>query len=249
MFAMDADDLTRLGLTKNESEIYLLLLESGPARAGELARKTKVSRPHVYDVLEILVSKGLASYVIKENRRYYCASEPDALLRLLEEKRQQLEQEEAYAKKILSELDKLRKPPEEEVAVEIYRGIEGLKTVFEDILRVGKDWKTIGYTGKTPELAPVWWENIQRRRIAMKIKREIIAPYEMKGHFDLSRPLDTAYFLPKGYSLPISLILYGNNLIYYIPLKNDFIGIRIIGKKIRAIYDNYFQLLKKLAKS
>jgi HTH-type transcriptional regulator, sugar sensing transcriptional regulator len=65
-----------LGLSDNESEVYLILLNMNEALASEIATKSRISRPHIYDTLEKLIDKGLASYVIKNNRRHYKPANP-----------------------------------------------------------------------------------------------------------------------------------------------------------------------------
>ena len=51
--------LTALGLTSDESRIYVFLLQNGPASELDLSRKTKIARTTVYRVLENLMEKGL----------------------------------------------------------------------------------------------------------------------------------------------------------------------------------------------
>ena len=65
---MDESILLKIGLTGNESKIYMILLEMGEAIASDLAKKTDISRPHVYDSINRLMEKGLCSYVIKNNK-------------------------------------------------------------------------------------------------------------------------------------------------------------------------------------
>ena len=67
------------GLTENEAEVYLLLLQEDSSLASALASDTKISRPHVYDSLNKLIEKGLASYVIKNNRKYFRSANPKEL--------------------------------------------------------------------------------------------------------------------------------------------------------------------------
>src|SRR3989338_5382046 len=75
-----------LGLTKLESKVYLTLLDLGPSLAGLITRKSGIHRRSVYDALERLIQKGLIGYIVKNNRKYFEASNPERLVDLLREK-------------------------------------------------------------------------------------------------------------------------------------------------------------------
>ena len=53
------------GLTANESEIYLNLLKLGEATIYEISEHSKISRPNIYDIVNSLHEKNLASFIIK----------------------------------------------------------------------------------------------------------------------------------------------------------------------------------------
>ncbi len=247
MYNMDATRLLSAGLSLSEAEVYLCLLEKGPCLASSIASSTSISRPHVYGALNNLIKKGMAGYVVRENRRYFRAAEPEKFLSLMQEKEKKLGDEKNYLQSIVPELKAIR-VREEEPVIEIFRGVEGLKTVMEDVLQNTKIQLTIGYTGKTSELSPIWWEKWQTRRIENKIKRRIITTEDMRRHFDIVRPLTEARFIPAPFTMPTSIILYGKDkLIFFVPFEKDFIGIRIKSSKIRTSYDTYFSLLWRIA--
>ena len=79
-------ELKQAGLTENESKIYLSLVDHGPNLAGRISRLTGLHRRTVYDVTEMLIKKGLIGYILKNNRRYFEASNPNRILEILQEK-------------------------------------------------------------------------------------------------------------------------------------------------------------------
>ena len=83
-------------------------------------KKTGLHRVLIYDALESLIKKGLASYVIKENIKYFQAADPQRLLNFIEEKQEQ-------AKSIIPELALLQTQSHKKQTVSIYEGIKGLK--------------------------------------------------------------------------------------------------------------------------
>ena len=88
---MKKELLMELGLNKNESEVYLKLLELGPSTAVQVAQGSKLHRPNVYDALNKLVSKGLVAHFLKEETKYYEVVDPEQLMTLLKAKELQLE--------------------------------------------------------------------------------------------------------------------------------------------------------------
>jgi HTH-type transcriptional regulator, sugar sensing transcriptional regulator len=246
---MEPIDLHAAGLTVSEAEVYLRLLEEGSCLASRIASLTKISRPHVYGALNRLIEKGLASFVIRENKRYFSAAEPGKFLSVLKEREAEAEKQRKAIEKIISQLRKIPKKSDEDTIVEVFKGIEGMKTVMDDILEYpGGEQKALGYTGGALRLAPVWWEKWQRARIAARIRRRLIAPMDMVSHPDLTRSMTQARFLPSPYELPVSIVIYGpDKIIFFIPFEKDFVGIRITSAKLMRSYDSHFDMLWRLA--
>jgi len=236
------EELKQLGLTNTEIKIYITLLELGPSLASAIAKKSLVNRAVTYHVLENLIKKGLVSYVIKENRKYFNAAEPKGLLAILKEK-------EETIKEIIPRLDALKKPPKERFIIEVFEGKEGFKTVMNDVLKEGKEYFILGFTGKGPEIAKYWYAHWQRRRIKKKILRKVLFPKSMKGTLFVKYPLTKAKFFPENYQTPASALIYGKDkVLIFLPLQKDFAGIRITNKKIFQSYKAYFNLLWEIAK-
>jgi len=125
---MKAQKLEELGLTHNESLVYQSLLKIGETKTGAIVKETGMHRVLIYDALESLIRKGLASYVIKENIKYFKASDPERILDFIKEK-------EEFAKKIIPELNLTKKENLSKQSVEIYEGIKGLKSVLNKMLK------------------------------------------------------------------------------------------------------------------
>ena len=115
------DSLKKFGLSEKEAKVYLASLELGVSLASDISLKSNLPRTLIYDILERLIDMGLISYSIKNNKKYFIASSPKELIRIIKEK------EEAI-KKTLPQLEKLErikgiKRPK----VEIYEGKGGMK--------------------------------------------------------------------------------------------------------------------------
>src|SRR3989338_2255413 len=130
--------LTNLfGLTIMEEKVYLTLLDLGPSLAGLITRKSGIHRRSVYDALERLIQKGLVGYIVKNNRKYFEATDPQRLLDLVKEK-------EAAVEELLPQLQAKYHKTAEKAETLFYKGKNGLKSVFEDQLATAKEILILG---------------------------------------------------------------------------------------------------------
>src|SRR3989338_103450 len=129
--------LHRLGLEEQEVKTYLALLDLGESPAAKLAERTGLGRVHMYQIVNRLIGRGLASYILKNNVKYFSASDPGTLLTDIQQKAQDL-------KKILPELKARQKRLIPETKVEIYRGREGIHTILKMILKDEKAYFILG---------------------------------------------------------------------------------------------------------
>jgi len=88
----EIETLQQLGLSEKEAQLYLKLLTIGSASAGELIKELKFYSKTVYELLEKLIEKGLVSYVVKSNVKYFEAADPERLSEILSEQQNELEQ-------------------------------------------------------------------------------------------------------------------------------------------------------------
>jgi sugar-specific transcriptional regulator TrmB len=119
--------LKEFGLNEKEAAVYIALLELGEAKAQEIAKKARVVRPAVYDVLNRLKEDGLVGTINKGKVAYFVANSPDTIKRNLEDKQKSFDQ-------LLPELKSVFNTTKTKPKILFYEGIEGVKTVFEDTL-------------------------------------------------------------------------------------------------------------------
>jgi sugar-specific transcriptional regulator TrmB len=236
------EDLTKFGLTPNESKIYLLLLEKREAIASEIAKDVGISRPHVYDSINRLIKKGLVSYVIKNSKRYFKGANPKELINYLEDEKDKIDRKKKEVSNLLPNLLKLQKEKKATTSVEVYEGKEGLKTVLMDLINYEKDFVAFGATGNFPKIFPVFSQIFVKRREQKKIKGKIVV---VKGEKPIKTKLNDYRWIPKEYGLPSSTIIYGNKTAILIWTG---IGIIIKSKEVADSYRSYFELLWKIGK-
>ncbi len=73
------DTLSGLGLSREEVQIYVALLESGQSTAGELAKRLGMARPTLYGILQRMTDKGIIIRSLRQGVRSFSAAEPESL--------------------------------------------------------------------------------------------------------------------------------------------------------------------------
>ena len=160
------NELNEIGLTENESKIYLALIDLGPSLAGQISRKTGLHRRTVYDSTEMLIKKGLIGYIKSNNRKLFQASNPDKILSIIKEKEEIL----SPFVNILKEKYNSKKEKEE---TNFYKGKEGLKTIFEEQLN-SREIMILGASPKAYDILQFYFKWYDKKRKDKKIKIKII---------------------------------------------------------------------------
>jgi sugar-specific transcriptional regulator TrmB len=239
---MNIDSLKQIGLNENESKVYLALLQSEESSASEIAKKTGINRSLVYSILESLAEKGIASYVLKNNKRFYRAAEPQKILSMLKEK-------EKIFSSILPELIAMQKPKGKKPVIEILEGKEGIKTIFNDILRLKQEWDAFGSSGAGKELLGPYVDAFEKERQKAKIILNVICTRTEDGlkrgkEFEGMKLTNVRYAV-ETYDSPASNYIYGDRIVIIFWYKEFPFALRIIDKNLAESYKNYFNALWK----
>jgi len=240
---MNTGILKEMGLTDTEIKVYIASLEQGESLASKISKKAGVERAVTYHILEKLIRKGIVSWVIKENRKYFSAAEPEKLKSLLREKEDLLDD-------LIPELVKLKKSEEQPLSIEVFKGKEGFKIVLEDLIRDKTPYYIIGYTGKAPEIAGFWYIHWNKRRVKNKVKRYLLIHKGDESIEALKYPLTEVRTLPEQamQESKTSIIIYNDDkVLLFLPLE-EFVGIRIKSKEVHNSYKEYFDILWKKSK-
>jgi len=231
--------LENIGLSPREIDIYLALLRSGSVPVSRIAKDTGLHRTNIYDTLERLREKGLVSFIALKDVKYFKAADPSRILEYLEEKKESVQ-------KIMPELTKLSSLPKDETNVDIFKGREGIKTVWNDIQKTGKDMIWIGAEAKFEEIMPEYAKRMIKSCDAKGLKERAILKREEAGNVTPFRKHDYRY-LPKNYKVPTFFIVYGNKVAIFVWTLPYFV-ILIDNKDISDTYRDYFEFMWKFAK-
>lgn len=129
---MSINSLISLGLSLNESRIYLILVECGKLSAYAIAKRTKLPRSTVYSVLGTLEEKSLIRQEQVRGVFAYRVDNPEDLFSLLEREERMLTERRKTAKVVVQELcqrfkSKSYQPPR----LEFYEGKERVEKFLD----------------------------------------------------------------------------------------------------------------------
>lgn len=131
------NNLKSLGFGPKESQVYLSILSLGQAKAGQIAKTADINRTTVYDILSLLMQKGLINKFSKGSQTYFAALDPSRLLtyvdREIEETTEKLTKQRAEIEKLLPEIKSLQHKTEQP-KVQFFEGEKGMREAYEDTL-------------------------------------------------------------------------------------------------------------------
>lgn len=251
---MNTKILEEVGLTGNEIKVYLALLELGSVTAGDILKKIELHRAAVYDTLDRLIDKGLVSYVIKANRKYFEAANAKNFLDVLEKKENKLSEEKKELKYLIPELEKKRvlgKSPQE---VTLYKGNKSLKSIFQDWLECKEDIFVLGAYAESAESLKYHMQfslpGFHNQRVKQKQMMKFIFPQQSITRAKQLKEYDctSVKILPAPFASMTSIQIYGDK-VATIMWSSEPIGIVVRSKEIAKSYKDYFDLLWKMAKN
>lgn len=237
--------LKQIGLTEGEIKVYLALLELGSSSTGKITKKSGISGSKVYEVLDRLMNKGLANYVIKNNIKHFEATSPERLIDYLDEKGKEIEKEKVNIHKIIPEL-LLKQKHNVKSEVKVFTGFEGLKTANEDIIKTlkkGEEWLSMGLT-EQPKSLEVYFTNKQKERAKKGIIHKHLLNEKYKSLYNKRRKLAHTHFrfLPKEFEMPTSIEIYKNKVIIFIITENPM-AIMIESREVFESFKKYFEVV------
>jgi len=134
----ERDVLKKAGLSEAQAEIYDYLLKNGAMTPTELAANTNQSRENCYAIVKRLIGFGVIEQIDGKKARYRVLN-PSALETLVEKRRKIMAKNEKFVKDNLSSLLDIFYANNEMPGARTLEGIEGIKEVYRDILRIKKD--------------------------------------------------------------------------------------------------------------
>lgn len=206
-------DLSQLGLEPRDNRVYAALLREGVSSIRHIASATNINRGSVYESIKRLVDIGLVSYQQNKVNRKYFAEEPQKILSLIDQRRDELDEVEQRAKKIIP--DMMNEAAYMPFAnIRFFEDDEGVALILRDVLdTVGQLEKKEYYAISSKPIRQYLYgrfPNFTKQRISKNIFVKVIALGEGGDPVKVAsrRWLDTASGVnPSSYT-----IIFGNKV-------------------------------------
>lgn len=240
--------LEEIGLTQNETKVYLALNQLGMSTIGPIVDKAGISNSKIYIILEKLIQKGLISHVLINNVKNYKTGEPSQLLDFLEQKKTKINEQELEIQSIIPQLLLQKKEKEGQRSVEVFEGFQGIKTVRERVLhflKKGQELCILGASKFSTSQYEHYWENYHKRRISQGIRCRYLMYEETKSLEGKKREgwkLTQVKYMKKAPSTPIRMDIYGDYTDIAIDAEHPFV-ISIKSKEVHDSFQSYFETL------
>ena len=239
----------RLGFTPGEGKVYSAVLSSENATLQYIHEQTGLERRSVYDIINKMVNRGLVAYLTEGKHKIYRATDPKNMMAWYEE---EAAETEAKKKALEAELPRLRKAffaSKPSFDARVYRGKEGAKALFTEMLGykdhyfIGGNWGLIKYIGAS------WWAGWDRKRVEKGIRWHdlITSEPKMLAKHPLPDRLYEHKVLPPEFGSPNVIAIFGDRVanIYW---SDTLFIFEINNRDIAENYLNYFRYLWKAQK-
>lgn len=241
-------ELEELGLSKNETRVYLAALQTGATTTKRLAALTALPRSTVYDVLESLKEKGLASSYKKEKKQYFQASKPEAII-------EQLKEKEKLALRLIPELKQIQGSISERPKLQLFEGTGGLYTALDEIITERKELLIIGNREQSDKILKHVPEQFAIKRLEYNIPmRGVFEPSKISASLNKGKigKITTIRFNKKIGEMNTVTFIYGNTVVT-ITLEPNPIGVKVTSKAIansmRIIFEELWKGAERTAKN
>jgi len=248
---MDTGILESIGLTRNESIVYLTLIKRGMSKTGEILKDSHLNSGKIYEILESLKLKGLVSESIINNVKHFSAAPPKEIIEYIKAKKEALKDEERVIQQALPDLENLRNSSLAELRAVTYLGLRGIKTAADEALSSMKSNEEIlamGVTQMKNSKFNEFWRSLAQKRVNKKIIAKHI--FSEKSHyFEAFKKMKYTQARILTLVTPSAVDVFGKNKVLIFNYNEPASCILIYDKNVATSFTNFFYSLWKIAKA
>ena len=126
--------LHNIGLTLNEAEIYVYLLQNGPSLGSSIYKNLGKDKSSTYRSLSSLIENDLVYKVGESRNQKFGANPQENLLSIVEVKKDKLEETSLHLKNFLKTIKKNSKSEFQKGNITIYESDDGKEKLYRKIL-------------------------------------------------------------------------------------------------------------------
>jgi sugar-specific transcriptional regulator TrmB len=244
-----------LGLTRNESEVYVYLLTQKSVSGNSIYLHLGLDKSSVYRALHSLHQKNLVYWIGEERNRQFSANPPETLLQLAQQKLDTLTDTKEQMAHFIKNLSSLAGNEYLKKNITVLDGIEGYSQFLEKRL----DCETgliRDISGRTTAASYFddydaymsWYIN---KRVEKNIFLRQLVPYgsiDSKWERSSKEMRKEARELPKDFEAEVVFSSWDNNMGFFSKEKGTMIGFIVKDQLIVNLMNSMFDMIWNLSK-
>jgi len=237
----------KAGLTPTQALILDYLYEKKEGKAGEIAKKIKKSRAIVYkDLEELAVSKLIEKTDKPGQVSVFRVGHPSYMEKFFDQKEDKIKKDRQLFKSYLPDMVSAYNLMSDKPGIRYYVGVDGMKNIYDEILRDGKDFYLIRSAYEPvykKEILPIV-EQFIKKRVAKNIKVTAITPTDIiksNSDKDVDWLMERFWVDKDMYNSPVEIDIYGNK-VAILSFGEELMGMIIESKQIAQSLKQIFIL-------
>lgn len=252
---MEKSLFLKAGLSQSQAGILSILLENGPQKAADAAKKAGLTRQAGYKILDELLALELVEKIDKGGKiAVFRPIHPSAMEKLFENKERQAKKDREEFLSELPGLVSLYNLSAQKPGVTYFEGDEGIERILEDGLASNTDICMYVDAESAMRSAEKTNERYGKKRKKLGIKKRIISPdtpFSRRYLASYNTDITEARLIPKEFfpfSTPSSLEIYDGKLSYVTIDEKSKIGVLLHDRNIYLLQKQFFEFAWKMAK-
>jgi sugar-specific transcriptional regulator TrmB len=241
------EQLTSLGLTQGEAKVYLAMIQIGPSKVGKIVEMSGISQSKIYNVLDRLILKGLASYNLQDNIKHFQSLEPSRLHEYVQRKEDEVRKQKEGITQIINNLSKNVYATKRSTS-EIFVGERSLRSAYMTLLSDAKKGDILRYFYPYPdahENASPFYSRFYKYQKSKGLSERGIVNSDFKNSQHFKEIPKDVKLRHVSFPLPGTIDIFADKLLI-IDWKT-ITGILITSSEIAGIFVDYFDSIWKIA--
>ena len=240
--------LEEIGLSGIEVDAYLTLLKTAGAQpASVLANRMSINRTTAYKALINLSKRGLATKTMKHGIICFFAEDPeDSLKSLIGDRQEKLKEVNQTILDALPSLIVGEEGSPHLPKIRYYEGIDGIKQIYEAVLKEGVDYYRYGDITKIYGTLGEFTDEFIRKRNKLGINSHAIMPYHKRSEELYKKDKDElrkALYIPHDlFPIEGEVRIFGNKVAILSLKKDSPIGVIIESEIVARMFKSIFML-------
>lgn len=243
--------LETLGLTQEQSQLYLLILQNPEISVSKMAKTLKIGRTKTYRIIDELKDINLLNEVKKQSGSAYSAQSYENLQSLIAVRQTEIEKMKTSFKS-LSSLLELSEEEKAKSGITSFSGVEGLKQVIWNTTKAKGILKVFESARLNILMDFGFAEDVRVQYAKNNIRtKDLTNEEKIEGWTNIKPYLDhlteNKYISPKELDMAFEIYLYNDTVTLIDYKEDDLFCVEIKNVALKMIMEDLFDFIWKRA--